>query len=209
MIQKLEPLEQGVSYALPNKNLSNYKVLRSTRVRHPSVKEQDDGELVYSFNYIVVKNGMSSNSVQANCTKEVFQKVFGRVKAEDSAPIGGYANSTGMQFLIFENKQTGLVEAIGAFPVILQSSRNGKTPSELEHVRHLELNIFPTGGFEVHSDHYPDQGKTVFRVPFKTSRQDLDKIISEVIKSDGFNPGDTLGPATVSSIVGNKLLLEM
>lgn len=208
MIEKLEPLKAEISYALPNKNLNNYKVLRSTRVRHPSVKEVD-GDIEYSFNYIVVKNGMSSTSVQAQCTKEVFQKVFGRVKTEDSAPIGGYANSTGMQYFIFENKQTKLVEAIVAFPVILQSSRNGKTPSEMEHIRNIEINIFPSGGFEVASEHYPDQGKTIFKVPFKTSRQDLEKIISSVMGSDGFNLGDSVGPATVTSIVGTRLVLEI
>jgi hypothetical protein len=208
MIEKLEPLKAEISYALPNKNLNNYKVLRSTRVRHPSVKEVD-GDIEYSFNYIVVKNGMSSTSVQAPCTKEVFQKVFGRVKTEDSAPIGGFANSTGMQYFIFENKQTKVVEAIVAFPVILQSSRNGKTPSEMEHIRNIEIIIFPSCGFDVDSEHFPDQGKTIFKVPFKTSRQDLEKIISAVMGSDGFNLGDSVGPATVTSIVGTRLVLEI
>ena len=207
MIQKLEEATP-TTYALPKKSLAQYKAVRATRVRHPSVREED-GEIIYSFNYIVVKNGNSSTPVTSRCTKEVFQKVYGKLKAEDSVPVGGYATSTGLNYLIFENKETKVIEAIIAYPANLQQSRNGRTPQEMEHIRQIEFTIFPDGGFEVVYDHLSERGLTIFRVPFKVSKQNLDKTIAAMIPAEGFNPGDQVGPYTVASVVGNKLILEI
>lgn len=209
MIQKLEEEQNTApSFALPKKSLAQYKAIRATRVRHPSVKEDEDG-ISYSFNYIVVKNGTSSQSVSSRCTKEVFQRVYGKLKAEDSIPVGGYSTLTGLNYLLFENKETKIIEAIVAMPNSLQISRGGKTPQEMEHIRQIEFTIFPDGGFEIVSDHMPERGLTIFRVPFRVTKQNFDKTVAAMIPAEGFNPGDQVGPFTVASVVGNKLIIDV
>jgi hypothetical protein len=206
-----QQLEEAVetAYALSKKDLSQYRAIRSPRVRHAGVNEDEEGNITYSFNYILVKNGTSSTPVNARCTKEVFQKVFGKLKAEDSVPVGGYATATGLNFILFENKETKLIEAIAAHPAVLQGSRNGRMPQEMEHIRQIEFIFHPGGSFEVASDHNPDKGLTIFKVPFRVTKQNLDKTIAAIIPAKGFNPGDAVGPYSVASVVGNKLLIDV
>jgi hypothetical protein len=196
------------SYALPKRSLKGLKMLRATRLRHPSVRESDDGELSYYINFIVVKSGNSSASITARCTKEVFQKVYGKQKEEDSVPVGGYATSTGMSFLLFQDADTKVIEAIVAYPNITASSRSGRAPEDLAKIENIEWIISPNGSMEINSTHYPDRGITVFHVPYKINKNDLDKIIFEMLGLEGFNIGDTIAKTTVVNIIGNRLNLE-
>jgi hypothetical protein len=199
---------EAQSYALPKRSLKGLKMLRATRLRHPSVKESDSGELSYHINFIVVKSGNSSASIKAPCTKEVFQKVYGKQKEEDSVPVGGYATATGMSFLLFQEPDTKMIEAVVAYPNITASSRSGRPPQELSKIDNIEWIISPNGSMEINSTHDTERGLTIFHVPYKVGKNDLDKVIFEMLGMEGFNVGDTVAKTTVVNIIGNRLNLE-
>ncbi len=204
---KSETLKPAATAGLVKRNLKDLRLVKSARLRHPSVTENDNGELEYSINYIVVGSGLSSKSITSKCTKEVFQKVYGKVKSEDSVPVGGYANSTGYSFLLFIDKNNGMVEAIGAMPTTLLGSRGGGMPSQVRDIKHLELVVQPSGSFEVPFDIKDDA--SVFRVPFKLTKNNFDKIVTAFANVGEISAGDSLAGFYVDSVVGNRVLVEV
>lgn len=196
------PIEAG---ALVKPVLSKHKKYRASRVRHAQAHE--DGTFSFSFVHVQVGN-MAGKSLTRKCTKQVYEKVYGRHAGNDptTAPSGGYAQTAGRLFFIYENPDTGIVEAITVGPGMFYSSR-ANAPEMLQDQSLLETTFYPaTGGFEVV---YRRGVKGEWQLPVMPGdmrEAEFIQLVSNLDKEYQIYPGQQITPEfTVSSVAGNRV----
>lgn len=196
---------------ITKKSLGHCRRITVERVNHPGFKEEDDGTITYRMHYLP-KN--SSQRKSAECSQEVFTRVYGRHPKGDvnSLPVGGWATSIGKYFYLYLTEKNGkpFIEAISAIPGLFYRSA-GSAPTQLRGNRNLELDLFPkTGECAVTWFKFADDGEGELpKIPPGLSDTEFGEIIAALDKSSSLVVGQHLANQWhISSILGNKIVIS-
>lgn len=202
---KSTPEDQPIPGALSKPVLAGHKRYKATRVRYAQV--HDDG--TYSFSFISNRPGsMSGKNYHRKCTRSVYEKVFGRIPGNDitATPTGGLSQTTGRAFYVYENPETGVVEAITTGPGYFYNSKQN-APETLKDVTELQTIFYPdTGGFEVVYLRGPRSEWQLPSMPGDMKMVEFDRLVNNLDKESQVYPGQHITPEfVVTQVAGNRV----
>lgn len=191
-------------FSKPVLDTESYTSYKAFRVKYPHVAE--DGTFQITF---TAQLGGKVKSITRPCTQEVWRRVYGR--QDDSnpnrLPVGGFSRQADRHYWIYENKETGVIEAITVIPGHYYVSAK-ESPTNLQTRKDLELIFHGEGSFEVGYDSNPIEGTMLPRVPGDLKAFEMERLVKEMAKTPTVEPGMQITPAfRVESVSGNRVVV--
>lgn len=198
-------VEQQVNAGFRKADLSKHIKYRAFRVRYPVAEE--DGTYRFSFNSI---SGSGNKSITRPCTREVYSRVYGRHPQNDInfIPVGGLSMQADRSYYIYENRETGIVEAITVGPMNYYNTRSN-APEVLQERTTLELVYHGEGSFEVMFNKNSSAGTMIPQMPGDLKLGEFEQIVNASAAAPQIVPGQQLTKQfRVQSVAGNRVTLS-
>lgn len=197
--------EAPIPGALFKPVLSGHKKYKASRVRYAVVKE--DG--TFAFCFTASKPGSESGkNYTRQCTKHVYERVYGRHPGSDieRTPVGGYSGMTGRTFYVYENKETGIVEAVSVGPGYFYNSKQA-APVVLKDQRSIDTIFYPeSGSFEIQYIRGPENDWQLPSIPGDMKALEYERLVTKVDDAKALYPGQQItGDFVVTTVAGNRV----